>query len=138
MIVSNQNAHDFGHGLHTSRIRWTGGKITFSVTRLILAYSRCEMGDEHPETSVQFLLSRLRHIAALVMYAAEANTLPEVLQRIAEVSAELVRARYAALGVPDGKGGLVYFEVFGMTPEQIRRMDHPPIGKGLIGAIMRD
>jgi two-component system, NarL family, sensor histidine kinase DevS len=96
------------------------------------------MGDEHPENSVQFLLERLRHIAALVMYAAEANTLPEVLQRIAEVSAELVRARYAALGVPDGKGGLIYFEVFGITPEQIRRMEHPPIGKGLIGAIMHN
>ena len=46
--------------------------------------------------------------------------------------------RYAALGVPDGKGGLRYFKVAGMTPEQIAQLDHLPVGKGLLGAVMTD
>ncbi len=72
------------------------------------------------------------------MYAAEGGTLEHVLERIAQVSSELVNARYAALGIPDGSGGLRYFKVAGMTREEQARLEHLPRGHGLIGAIMRE
>ncbi len=84
------------------------------------------------------MLEQLREIAAAVMYAAEGPTLRNVLERIAQVSKDLVKVRFSALGVPDGQGGLRYFEVAGMTPEQLARMSHLPSGQGLLGAIMRD
>jgi two-component system, NarL family, sensor histidine kinase DevS len=84
------------------------------------------------------LLIRLRDIATSVSQAAEAGTVEQVLENIAKVSQELVGARYAALGVPNGKGGLKYFKVTGLTPEEIRSIGHLPIGKGLIGAIMAE
>jgi signal transduction histidine kinase len=82
------------------------------------------------------ILRQLRTIAESVMYAAEADTLGEVLQRIADISRETVGARYAALGVPDGRGSLEFFEISGMTPEDAARIPHPPLGRGLLGAIM--
>lgn len=83
-------------------------------------------------------LDQIKAIITLVMYAVEANELEQVLERIAQASRDLVNARYAALGVPDGHGGLRYFKTAGMTPEQIRKMDHLPEGHGLIGAMMYD
>jgi signal transduction histidine kinase len=84
------------------------------------------------------ILPRLREIASLVTHAAQAESIEIVLERIARVSAELVHAHYGALGIPDGQGGLRYFKVTGITPEQIRQIDHPPIGKGLLGVIMNE
>jgi len=95
--------------------------------------------DSHPENdSTSVILDRLKDIATAVMRAAEAGSLEQVLQRIAHVSGELVNARYAALGVPDGKGSLKYFKVAGMSPEQVSRLDHLPAGHGLLGVIMRE
>lgn len=63
-------------------------------------------------------------------------SLETLLERIASVACEQADARYAALGVLDEKGNLQKFISVGMTPEQMRQMPHPPIGKGLIGALM--
>lgn len=84
------------------------------------------------------VLGRLKEISSAVMFAAEASDLDVVLGRIARAARELVQSRYAALGVPDGKGGLRFFETSGMTPEEIARLAHPPRGHGLIGAIMKE
>ncbi len=95
--------------------------------------------DFHPENdSPILLLNRLKDIATAAMSAAEAGSLEQVLERVAHVSGELVNARYAALGIPDGKGGLRYFKVAGLTPEQIRHIEHLPVGRGLLGAIMEE
>jgi two-component system sensor histidine kinase DevS len=58
-----------------------------------------------------------------------------VLERIAHLAREQAGARYAALGVIDNQGKLIRFIPVGMTEDEIRRMDHPPVGLGLIGAI---
>lgn len=84
------------------------------------------------------ILSRLKDIASAVMYASEGDTLNEVFKRIADASRELVQAKYAALGIPDGSGGLKHFAVSGMSEEEIREMDGYPRGKGLLGAIMEE
>jgi signal transduction histidine kinase len=82
------------------------------------------------------ILNSLKTISSAVMYAVEAGDLEQVLERIAHISCDLVNARYAALGVPDGEGGLKYFKTAGMSAEEVAQMDHLPTGKGLIGAIM--
>lgn len=84
------------------------------------------------------VLGHLKEIVSAVTTAVEAGTLEQVLENIAEVSRKLVRARYAALGVPDNDGVLKYFKTAGMTSEEIRRVDHPPRGSGLLGVIMRE
>ncbi len=65
-------------------------------------------------------------------------SLDTVLERIVHLAREQVGARYAALGVVDEKGRLVRFIPVGMSPEEVARIVHPPLGKGLIGAMLRE
>lgn len=84
------------------------------------------------------VLARLREVASSVMRAAEAESVGEVLQGIADAARELVGARYAAIGIPDGKGGLEFFEFSGVDDKIVPKIGHHPTGRGLIGAIMRE
>jgi len=63
-------------------------------------------------------------------------SLDHLLERIAKVACEQSDARYAALGVLDEDGKLVKFITVGMTDDEIKRLAHPPVGKGLIGLLM--
>lgn len=63
-------------------------------------------------------------------------SLDHLLEQIAAVACEQVDARYAALGVLDDNGKLVKFITVGMTDDEIKRLPHPPVGKGLIGELM--
>lgn len=63
-------------------------------------------------------------------------SLDRLLERIAAVACEQSDARYAALGVLDDNGKLVKFISVGMTDNEIKRIAHPPVGKGLIGELM--
>ncbi|HNC09677.1 MAG TPA: GAF domain-containing sensor histidine kinase [Anaerolineales bacterium] len=63
-------------------------------------------------------------------------SLETLLERIASTACEQAQARYAALGVLDDKGKLQNFIAVGMTRDEIKRIDHPPVGKGLIGELM--
>lgn len=62
-------------------------------------------------------------------------SLDAVLERIVRLAQEQADAAYAALGVVDDDGNLVRFIPVGMSSDEIKRMDHPPVGKGLIGAL---
>ncbi len=63
-------------------------------------------------------------------------SLESLLERIATVACEQVDARYAALGVLDDDGRLKKFISVGMNDDEIRRIPHPPMGRGLLGALM--
>ncbi len=63
-------------------------------------------------------------------------SLDRLLERIAAVACEQADARYAALGVLDENGKLVKFISVGMEEDEIKRMAHPPVGKGLIGELV--
>ena len=63
-------------------------------------------------------------------------SLDHLLERIVKVAAEQANARYAALGVLDEDGKLAKFITVGMTDDELKLMDHPPVGKGLIGELM--
>ncbi|KDN84266.1 GAF domain-containing protein [Kitasatospora cheerisanensis] len=61
------------------------------------------------------------------------------LQRIASGAAELVDARYAALGVVNPHGsGLSDFIHIGVDDETARRIGHLPTGRGILGALIDD
>jgi signal transduction histidine kinase len=63
-------------------------------------------------------------------------SLDHLLEQIAAIACEQADARYAALGVLDDNGKLVKFISVGMTDNEIKRIAHPPVGKGLIGELM--
>jgi signal transduction histidine kinase len=94
--------------------------------------------NKNQSKDMTFILSSLKTIAESVGQAVSAGTAEQVLQQIANVAREVVRVRYAALGIPDGKGGLKYFKTVGMTEEEIKKLAHYPHGLGLLGAIMHE
>ena len=61
-----------------------------------------------------------------------------VLERIVNLAREQAGARYAALGMVDETGNLERFITAGMSDDEIARMEHPPRGLGLIGALRRE
>jgi len=63
-------------------------------------------------------------------------SLDTLLERIATTACEQSGARYAALGVLDDEGHLKQFISVGMTDSQIKKIPHPPVGRGLIGELM--
>ncbi|MGE5250579.1 MAG: GAF domain-containing protein, partial [Bacteroidota bacterium] len=63
-------------------------------------------------------------------------SLETLLERIAALACEQAHARYAAVGVLNEDGGLKKFISVGMTSDEIRRIAHPPVGRGLIGELM--
>ena len=65
-------------------------------------------------------------------------SLDAVLQRIVETAAEITGARYGALGVVDHAGAIREFITTGVTPEQRAAIGHTPVGKGLLGLLIRE
>lgn len=61
-----------------------------------------------------------------------------VLDRIVHLAHEQAGARYAALGVVDRGDNLEQFISVGMTEEEMGKIAHPPLGKGLIGALAKE
>jgi signal transduction histidine kinase len=73
---------------------------------------------------------------AIRAVTSENLNLDQILRRLAEIAAHLVNARYAALGVPDDRGGLENFFTYGMSEKQLGHMDHLPLGNGLLGSLL--
>jgi signal transduction histidine kinase len=94
--------------------------------------------EQIPQKDMTVLLATLRGIAEAVIQASAAGSLREVFQQIAHVAQQLIHARYAALGIPDDDETMKYFEVVGVGPEEMRQIGHPPIGRGLLGVIMKE
>jgi signal transduction histidine kinase len=63
-------------------------------------------------------------------------SLEHLLERIATEAREQVGARYAALGVLGDQGELKQFVTVGMKQGEKKRIGDPPVGLGLIGALM--
>lgn len=62
----------------------------------------------------------------------------DLLERIVRTARKQVGARYAAIGVLDNSGNLVQFIPIGLTQEEINRISHEPVGKGLLGQFKDD
>ena len=65
-------------------------------------------------------------------------SLEAVLQRIANMACKLMNARYAALGVLDGKGGLSRFITAGIDETTKRTIGPLPVGKGILGVVVHE
>jgi signal transduction histidine kinase len=78
----------------------------------------------------------LRAVSDAVLAVAAEHSVDEVLQRLVDSARELVDARYAALGIPDGSGGFRRFLVAGMSHELIAAMGPLPRTHGMLGAML--
>jgi signal transduction histidine kinase len=72
---------------------------------------------------------------AVLAIAAEA-TIEPMLQRLVHSARELVDAKYAAIGVPDGEGAFAQFITSGMSEQLIAAMGPLPRTHGLLGAML--
>jgi signal transduction histidine kinase len=83
--------------------------------------------------------SSIRHLLDAVLSIGSGLDLNVVLQRITNAAAELVDARYAALGVlDDTRTRLSEFITVGLTEEQRAEIGHLPEGHGILGLLIVD
>jgi two-component system, NtrC family, sensor kinase len=83
-------------------------------------------------------MSQLRMLVRAGMILSAKLSLEEVLQRIVNMACKLMSARYAALGVLDGKGGLSRFITAGIDETVRQAIGPPPVGKGILGVLVRE
>ncbi len=65
-------------------------------------------------------------------------SLDKVLNQIVTSARQLVNAQYGALGVPNSDGNLVEFVHSGMSADEAAAIEHPPKGRGALGALIRE
>ncbi|CBE70197.1 putative Histidine kinase [Candidatus Methylomirabilis oxygeniifera] len=83
-------------------------------------------------------MSQLRMLVKAGMILTAKLSLEEVLQRIVNMACKLMSAKYAALGVLDGKGGLSRFITAGIDETARQAIGPPPVGKGILGVLVRE
>jgi signal transduction histidine kinase len=92
-----------------------------------------------PPTSEPSRASRLELLAAATPTLLSELHLGVVLRRVADVAADVIGARYAAVGLlgPDGRT-LESFTTHGMAPEEIERVGRYPSGHGILGLVIHE
>jgi signal transduction histidine kinase len=82
---------------------------------------------------------RLEQLVGVGTLLATELSLEGVLQRVVEVAAKLIGAKYAAIGVlgPDGRL-LESFTTYGLTQEERDRIGPLPRGHGILGLVIRE
>ena len=79
----------------------------------------------------------LKAVSDAVLAVASRLSVDEVLQQLVDCARELVEARYAALGIPDGAGGFRRFLIAGMSDELVASMGPLPRTHGMLGAMLQ-
>jgi signal transduction histidine kinase len=92
------------------------------------------MGDVEVEQSVEN--RALSAVSEALVGAATDLSLDAVLERLVRAARDLVGARYAALGVPDGEGGFARFLTAGMEPELVESLGPLPRSHGLLDVML--
>ncbi|HEU4700447.1 MAG TPA: GAF domain-containing sensor histidine kinase [Gemmatimonadales bacterium] len=89
-----------------------------------------------PPTTPQARLEQLLRAGTLL---TSELSLEGVLERVVEIAAEVIGAKYAAIGVlgPDGRV-LESFTTFGISAEERARIGPPPRGHGILGLVIRE
>src|SRR6266702_3607893 len=77
-------------------------------------------------------------LSQAVLDVAREIDLEVVLRKLVDTVRELLGARYAALGIPDGQGGFDRFLTSGMSDELIEQIGPLPRTHGLLGAMLED
>ncbi|MCA9867756.1 MAG: GAF domain-containing sensor histidine kinase [Anaerolineales bacterium] len=101
------------------------------------------MSEENPDLTAMAEPSAQRALEALNQAAlaiASELDVDKVLQLIVDSARDLVGAKYAALAVGDwrvpGSGNVHRFVVSGMARDEIKKISHWPLGRGLLGAVI--
>jgi signal transduction histidine kinase len=81
---------------------------------------------------------RIQHLLDAFLSVSSGLDLDSTLRRIVESAAELVDARYGALGVLGRHGGLSAFITTGIDDELRAIMGHLPEGKGVLGQLITE
>jgi signal transduction histidine kinase len=89
----------------------------------------------HPPSTQERLERLVRASSALITEVS----LEGVLQRVVQVAAEVIGARYGAIGVvaPDGRL-LESFTTYGIDAELQASLGRPPSGHGILGLVIRE
>ncbi len=82
--------------------------------------------------------TRLRRLLKANRLAVEHLDLPSALRQIVEAAQELSGAAYGAIGVLGPSGALDEFIHVGMDAALVARIGSPPVGRGLLGALIAD
>ncbi|MBI2903219.1 MAG: GAF domain-containing protein, partial [Candidatus Methylomirabilis oxyfera] len=93
---------------------------------------------EEKEKAGRGEVDRLRTLVKTGLILSAKLSLETVLRRIANMACKLVNARYAALGVLDGKGGLSRFITAGIDEKTKRAIGPLPVGKGILGVLVHE
>jgi signal transduction histidine kinase len=80
----------------------------------------------------------LHAVSAAVLAVTRHLSVREVFQVIVRAAAQLLDARYAALGVPDDAGSFAEFVVEGVTDEQWKAIGPLPRQHGLLALMLRE
>jgi len=83
-------------------------------------------------------VEQLRTLVKTGMILSAKLSLEAVLQRIANMACKVVGARYGALGVLDGEGGLSQFITAGIDEKTKSTIGPLPVGKGILGVLVRE
>jgi signal transduction histidine kinase len=87
---------------------------------------------------VIFVEDRLERLSAAVLAVTRHQSVREVLQTIVATGRELLGARYAALGVPDDRGGFAEFVVDGISDAQWAAIGEMPRQHGILATMLRE
>jgi signal transduction histidine kinase len=79
----------------------------------------------------------LHAVSSAVLAVTRHLSVHEVLQVIVRAAAQLLDARYAALGVPDDEGSFAEFVVAGVSDEQWERIGPLPRQHGMLAAMLK-
>jgi signal transduction histidine kinase len=93
------------------------------------------------QSRLQAVLATRDRISALseaVLAIATSLDLEVVLRKIVEAAVSLVDARYGAMGMIGEDGKLAEFIPVGLSEDEIRKIDHWPEGRGILGALIKD
>ncbi len=114
-----------------------GAPVDREVVRTFAAFAGAAIANAQAHEREQALRLRLEALDEASRLLAAELSLGAVLQRIVEVAARLVHARYAALGVAGPDGYLTEFITRGLSAEKRARIGALPRGHGLLGVLIR-
>jgi two-component system, NarL family, sensor histidine kinase DevS len=115
---------------------WVSGPDMASTVACEAVVAALEAGWAVAEARVT--ADRLEALDAATRAIVAELELDRVLQLIVDNVRPLVRARYAALGIVDAAGRIERFITSGITPSERARVGAPPVGRGLLGLIIRE
>src|SRR5262249_7553310 len=80
---------------------------------------------------------QMEHLLRLIVEIGSSLDLDATLRRIISAAMELTGARYGALGVRAADGTLTSFVYAGIDSDAVRRIGNLPVGKGVLGVILK-